>query len=470
MNASNASILLPALLAASCASYRDLRTPPSAGIETVVRLDSTSGAPPPDTTFPGDAPWREYFSDPGLRALIAEGLDSSADLQVALARIEATEAALSSSRVGQGPAVSAMGAASYTRRSNGSDGVLGTASDAASLGLTASWELDLWGRLSSVSKARYAAVLESREYADLVRTQVVADVATGYYTLLALDEQIQATEESVDLLERSAETMSALREAGTQTDAAVAQTRAAAQGARISLTVLKRQVLAQENALSVLLGRAPGPITRSTLETQTPPVGIGKGVPIQALARRPDVRQAELAVQEAWATTDAARSALWPTLTLTGGSSSGTFFGLVGGFSGFFSLDNLVANLAGSLVQPLTGRGALKAAVRTAEASQREALVEFRRTVLVAGQEVSDVLAGYAAASERDSLREEQIASLERTVEATDLLLGAGEANSVEVISAQEGLLAARLARISDRLERLTLAVDLYRSLGGGTR
>jgi outer membrane protein TolC len=237
------------------------------------------------------------------------------------------------------------------------------------------------------------------------------------------------------------------------------------------LLSLEQQVRQEENAICVLLGRKPGPIDRSVLDQQDSTIGfLRDGVPVSALSHRPDVRQAELAVEAAYATTDAARAALYPTLAITSGGASTTFVGFVGAFGDFFNPANLMASLTASLTEPVFDRGALNADVRIAEGAQEESLLAFRQSVLAAGEEVSDILYGYGQSLRKDEFRQKQIASLEKAVEATDLLLTAGEVDYIEVLTAQQGLLAARLSQVDDRLERLTYTVDLYQALGGGVR
>jgi NodT family efflux transporter outer membrane factor (OMF) lipoprotein len=471
MNATKTApcVALVAGLLSSCSSYKSLSAPPPMDAAGLVRDGKDGGT---DTSSVADIPWRSYFADPKLRALLAEGLDSNSDLRTALVRIDQAEASLGAARAGQAPAVTAVAGANRTQTSAGNRGrdVLGYTTQGASLGFSATWEFDLWGRLSSASKAKYAALLGSREYANLVRTQVVANIASDYDKLLALDKEVEVTEETIALLAKSAQTMAALKQAGSQTEAAVEQTNATLYGTRLSLLSLEQQVRQEENAICALLGRKPGPIERSTLEEQAPPAGFTTGVPVAALSHRPDVRQAELGVEAAYATTDAARAALYPTLAITSGGASNTFVGFVGGFGNFFSLANLMASLTASFTQPVFDRGALKADVEIAEGARKESLLAFRQTVLAAGEEVSDILYGYGQSLRKDEFRQKQIGSLERAVHATDLLLTAGEVNYIEVLTAQQGLLAARLSQVDDRLERLTYVVDLYKALGGGVR
>jgi NodT family efflux transporter outer membrane factor (OMF) lipoprotein len=471
MNAAKTALgsALVAGLLFSCSSYKSLSAPPAMDAAGLVRDGKDSGT---DTASVANIPWRSYFADPKLQVLLAEGLDSNSDLRTAIVRIDQAEASLGAARAGQAPAITAVAGANRTQTSTGNHGrdVLGYPSQGATLGFSATWELDLWGRLSSASKAKYAALLGSREYANLVRTQVVADIASDYDKLLALDKEVEVTEQTIALLTKSSQTMAALKQAGSQTEAAVEETNATLYGTQLSLLTLESEVRQEENAICVLLGRKPGPVDRSTLDQQVLPAGFGTGVPVEALSHRPDVRQAQLAVEAAYATTDAARAALYPTLAITSGGASSTFVGFVGAFGDFFSLANLMASLTASLTEPVFDRGALDANVEIAKGAQKESLLAFRQTVLAAGEEVSDILYGYGQSLRKDEFRQKQIASLEKAVDATDQLMSAGQVNYLEVLTAQQGLLAARLSQATDRLERLTYAVDLYKALGGGVR
>ena len=245
------------------------------------------------------------------------------------------------------------------------------------------------------------------------------------------------------------------------------QTNGTLYATQLSLFSLQQQVRDQENALCILLGRKPGPVERASLDQEEMPAGFNTGVPVRALARRPDVRQAELAVKAAYATTDAARASLYPTFAI---NSSNTFLGLAGGLDGFFSPENLMASLAASITQPVFNRGALKADVKSAEAAQKEAVLNFSQTVLAAGQEVSNITFQYGQSQGKQELRQKQIASLQKASEATELLLAAGEVNYLEVLTARQNLLSAKLSQISDRLDQLSCGVKLYQALGGGVR
>lgn len=466
MNAMNPLLaaLFAGVLLGGCSSYRTLAAAPKADVEGAIRNGATQSN---DTTSIADVPWKEYFSDPKLQALISEGLERNADLKTAVLRIQEAEGGLGVSLSASAPTVSVGAGMNHTRTSSGTRGtdVLGYTAHQNTLGFSASWEIDLWGKLGSASKAKYASLLATREVADLVKTRLVSEIARDYYTLLALDKELEVTRTSIEVLRKNVETTTALKEAGRQNSAAVDQGEATFQGAQLSALSLETQIREQENSICVLVGRKPGAVDRGQLDAQALPSPLSNGVSVRLLARRPDVREAELKVQAAYATTDAAKASFYPSLSITSAS-----FGLSGGFTDFFSLGSLAASVSAGLTQPIFDRGKLKSNLKVAQAQQEESLVSFQQTVLEAGQEVSNILYLCEQSRKKEELRKQQIAAIERAAEASTLLLVAGEVNYLEVLSAQTSLLSAQLAGISDRLEKLGYAVDLYRSLGGGLR
>jgi NodT family efflux transporter outer membrane factor (OMF) lipoprotein len=329
----------------------------------------------------------------------------------------------------------------------------------------ASWEVDLWGKLASKSRAQYANYLNSFEYKNLVQTELIGNIAKAYYNLQSFDRQLQITKETIVLLHESAETIAALKEAGQQNAAAVEQSNALLYSTQLLVPALESQIREAENAICLLLGRKPGPIERTSIREQTVNTNLRIGVPVQLLSRRPDVKQTELTLLSAYATADAARANFYPSLTITSAS-----FGLAaGGFSDFFKPENLAANIVAGLTQPIFNRHQLKGNLKIAEAQQEEALLNFRNAVLRAGQEVSNILYGYESSLKKNEFRERQIVSLTNAVDYSKDLLIAGEAIYTEVLSAQQNLLSAQLNQVNDKLEQLIYSVNLYKALGGGS-
>jgi len=449
----------------ACQSYKELPAPPQIETENLLRANDSQKQ---DSTTIADIMWKEYFTDPHLQTLISEGLEKNIDLKIALARIKQSKAGLSIAAGADDPSLAFGAEIQHTRTSSGDDGkkVLGYTTNQNMLGFFASWEIDLWGKLNNESRAQYANYLSSQAYKNLVQTQLVASIANAYYNLLSLDKKLQVTEQTAVLLEKSVETMDALKQAGQLNAASVEQSKALLYRTRLSLPTIKSQIRTQENALCILLDRNLGAIERSSIDTQTITEKLAYGVPAQLLSKRPDVKQAELSVLAAYATTNAAEASFYPSLNISSAS-----FGLASGeFSNFFRVENLAANIVSSLTMPLFNKNQLTGQLNIAEAQQEEALLNFRHTVINAGREVSDILFNYESALSKNAFRDQQIASLSKAVDYTQQLLVAGEANYNDVLLAQQDLLSAQLSRVEDKLEQLTYGVNLYKALGGGQK
>ena len=420
-----------------------------------------------DTTNIASIPWKEYFTDANLCSLIEKGLENNPDMLIAATRIQQAEAVMSMAKVAYLPSLTLIGNVDKTQISNGAGGrdVLGyNYKTSYALGLSTSWELDVWGKLNRQSKARYAQLLASHAGRNLVQTNLIANIANAYYSLLALDEQLHVTKETIKLLEESTSTMQALKDAGMLNQAAVEQSKALLYNTQISIPTIESQIRELENTICFLTGQNPDGVTRSSMRSQSVPKELKSGIPMQMLAKRPDVMQAELSFRSAFEMTGAARASFYPNLSLTG---------MIGftpaSMSNFFSLENIAANIVGNLAQPIFAKKQLKAQYKIAQAQQQEALLTFEKVVINAGKEVSDILFRYESSLKKNGLRVKQVESMAKSVEYTHELLKAGEANYVEVLSAEQNLLQAQLGQISDKLEQLQASVSLYRALGGGT-
>jgi len=449
----------------SCRNYKELTKVPQPDTKNMVR-DAVENST--DTTSLAIIPWKSYFPDARLQTLIAEGLNHGYNMQVAMTRIQQAEAGLYISKSALLPSVSATGRVDYTRLSSGKKGtdVFGYTSNMNSLGITASWEADLWGKLTSQTKSKYAAYLNTLEYKKLIQTTLISTIAKSYYSLMALDEQLRTTKATIVLLQKSTETLQALKDAGQITAAGVEQSKALLYSTQLSVFDLESRMRQQENAICVLIGRAPGSINRGSINDQIIPSTMNGNVSVRTLANRPDVKQAELSLQSAYALTDAAKAAFYPSFsinTLSLGFAAG-------GVSNFFSPANLAAEIIAGITQPIFSRGQLKGNLKISKAQQDEALLTFSNTLLVAGQEVSDILYSYKSLVNKNAWRDKQVESLVKSVDYTQELLKAGEANYTEVLSAQQNLLSAQLSKVNDKLDQLTQSVSLYKALGGGVQ
>jgi len=423
---------------------------------------------PTDTTTIANIPWREYFSDPVLQALIDEGLTNNYDLRLAYNRIQQAEAGLYIAKSAYFPTVALGAQVTHTQKSisNGKERVLGyNGGDQWALGFVVQWEADIWGKLNSKTKAQYANLVSTHAYRNLIQTSLVANIATTYYSLLALDEQLKITLETIELLKESTATMQAMMQAGLLNRAGVKQSEALLYSTQVSVPDLQMQINQLENSLSLLLGRKPGSISRTTIDNQAVPAELQVGIPAQMLAKRPDVLQAEMGFRYAFEMKNVAQRSLYPSLTL--GSSSSVGFAS-NTLSQFFKPTNILANIVGGLTQPIFAGNQLRGQYKIAKAQQEEALLTFEQTVLTASQEVSNIMFTYETSLRKNEDRAKQVDALSLAVGDTQQLLKAGEANYTEVLQAEQSLLQAQLGQVSDKLEQLQASVNLYRALGGG--
>lgn len=416
-----------------------------------------------DTTSVADMPWQQVFTDSTLQALISEGLDKNLDLQVAIARIKSAEANLRSSKGALLPSFSINGSASYSKLANVPSVATGFATEQYQLYGSTSWEIDLWGKLRSAKRAALANLLASDAYKRTVQTQLIASIATQYYTLLALDEQLVITNQNVAKLGEYQRTMEELQNASLVTGADLMQSKANLHATEAMVPDLKQQIRETENALSILLGRSPGAIERNNIEGQQPAIPLETGVPSLLLSNRPDVQQAEMQLRSAFEMVNSARAYFYPSITLSG---AGGF--TAGGIDELFDPSSLFGNIAGGLMQPVFNNGANKARLESNIAAKEEAYATFKQTLLTAGQEVSNALFAYDMADDKLDSRTQQLDALEKAVSYNEELLQYSESDYLNVLTAQQNLLSAQLNVVTDRLQKLQSMIELYRALGGG--
>ncbi len=416
-----------------------------------------------DTATIADKPWEELFTETTLHQLIQEGLDNNPDLRIAVQRVLEAEAYFSQSKAALLPGISAKGTATYIRNPESvyPDGPREINSN--QLVIEASWEIDLWGKLRSSKRAAYANLLAGDAGQKAVQTRLIANIASTYYSLIGLDAKLIITRQTVKNNIDLVETIKALKESGKVTGAAVVQSEAARYAAEVTIPDLEQQIRETENTLCLLLGRVPGTIQRGKIDEQALSSVLNTGIPAQLLDNRPDVMQALYGVMNAYEITNNARAGFYPALTLTAST-------------GFAATDlnqlldpkSFAANVIGGLAQPLFNRKVNVTRLKVARAQQEEALINFRNTLLKAGQEVNNSLGSYQSSVQKIALRKLQLEALVKSVDYTKELLNYGSANYTEVLNAQTNLLSAQLSSVNDRLQQLNAVVSLYRALGGG--
>ncbi len=444
-------IICLAVLATGCGIYKPYTRPE---ISTEGLYGSAESA---DTATFGNVAWREVFTDPQLQALIAEALENNTDMQSAHWRVKEAEASLRSARLAYLPSFNFAPQGSVSSFDNSA------AAKTYSIPVTASWQIDLFGGLTNAKRKSKAVYAQSKEYRQAVRTQLIAGVANLYYTLLMLDSQEQVTRQTADKWKKSVEIMRAMKEAGMTTEAGVAQYEGTYYSILTSLSDLAHNIRQTENSLCSLLGRAPRAIGRGSLDAQQMPRELVVGIPVQMLSNRPDVRASEFALMEAYYATAQARSALYPSITLSGSAGWTNNAGAM-----IVNPGKLLLNAAAQLLQPIFNAGANRARVKIMKAQQEEAKLAFQQTLLNAGAEVNNALSQYQSARSKTESRARQIEALERAVESTELLMQYSSTTYLEVLTAQQSLLSAQLSQIADRFDEIQGVVNLYQALGGG--
>lgn len=416
-----------------------------------------------DTNTIANLHWNEVFTDPALQKLISAGITQNLNLQIAYTRIQQAQAYYAQSNSAYYPTLSANAQVTESKLSTVQGFGIRKSATQYQLGVTSGWDANIWGRLGSARRASLASLLQTETAARAVQTQLVSGIASYYYSLLSLDKQLAITQQTVYNWDTTVQTMRALKEAAVVTGAAVVQSEASRYGAEVTIPDIKRSIKETENALSILLGNVPDSIPRSNIDNQTANALLRTGVPAQLLANRPDVQEAEYNFRAAFEETNVARTYFYPSLTITGsaGISSLTL-------KDFFNAGSVFASIAGGLTQPILNGRLNRTRLEVAKVQQQEALLSFKNTLLTGGQEVSDAIALYQAATDKASVRTLQLNALQKSVEYSQELLRYGSANYTEVINARQSLLGAQLGQVNDRLQQLQAVVDLYRSLGGG--
>lgn len=443
-------ILIPILLLLtivstnSCALYKEYERPDIAFVDSLYNRIPTAD----DYESIASLTWKELFADTLLHSLIELGLENNTDLEIARLKVEQAEATLKTSKLAFYPNVSFS--AQVGANQNGSN---------YSLAPTASWEVDAFGRLHNTKEGAKAALAATEAYQQAVQTQLIATIADAYYTLLMLDEQLDISKRTLNTWEENIRTLSALKRAGKTNEAAVLQAKANKVNVEASILSLEKQIIEQENSLSALLGLVPQEFERNALSEQVFPDTLLMGLPLSSLVNRPDVRQAEYKLVEAYYATNVARSYFYPSITLSGSAGWSGVSGNPGDF---------IFNAVGSLMQPIFNQGKNKARLKISESQRQEALLNFKQTLLDAGTEANNALISWQTARKRLDSDKLQIVYLKGAVMNTQLLMKNGQADYLEVLTAQKNLLQAELTETNDRYLEIQSVIMLYHALGGG--
>ena len=445
-----------ALTLSSCNIYKKYELPTE---NSYVKTYEESLQAQKDSTSLPYLKWEEVFTDPVLQGYIRTALENNKDLDNAVKNIDMAKAQLKGAKLSYLPAVGLNpngGASKYGENE--------MSKWSYTIPMSISWEIDLFGKILNRKRGARIAVDQMEDYWQAVRSQIICSVANCYYSLMMLNQQLDLTERTSVIWKDQVESMKLMKEAGRVNEAAVVQSTAQYWSIMGSIPDLKHSIHELQNTMSLLLHTYPQEWKVSENLDFTLPVNLQSGVPMTYLAARPDVRAAERGLAAAYYNTNSARSAFYPSLTI---SSNGGFTNLLGSI--VTNPGKWFIQLAGSLAAPLFSRGQNIANLEVAKAKQAQAMNDFETSVLSASADVSDALAAYRFNNEKREYLMQQIDYLEKSVEYTQELLMLNTSTTyLEVLTAQSSLLSAQMSSLTCWHNKVNALISLYQAVGGG--
>ena len=458
-------IFFVSFLVVSCHTRQNYQRANDVVDEKLFRTDAL----PKDSLSMANLSWKEIFTDAVLQKHIAKALENNLDIRIALQNIASAEAYLKQSKAAYQPTISVGPDYSFNTSSlNTQFGqIVGERRYINQFDITANlgWELDLWGKLKGQEKAQYAAYLSSVAAHQNVKSNLVASIATAYYQLLAFDEQKKIFSNTIEIRKKNLETTKALKDAGIVSEVAVQQSEAMVYNAEASLVTLDVQIQMLENTISLLMGEPSHEIERTSLSTQNFALNTDLGYPSALLANRPDVKQAEFNLINAFELTNAAKAQFYPSLRITGSTGVQSV-----DIDKLFSGNSVFANVLVGLAQPILNKRQIRTNYEVSLANQERAYLNFRKTILNAGNEVSDALKMYNAQDQFIAFKKKELSAYDKSVEFSQELVNYGMANYLEVLNANVNKLNAEINIANAQYTKLQAGVELYRALGGGWR
>ena len=458
-------IFFVSFLVVSCHTRQNYQRANDVVDEKLFRTDAL----PKDSVSMANLSWKEIFTDAVLQKHIAKALENNLDIRIALQNIASAEAYLKQSKAAYQPTISVGPDYSFNTSSlNTQFGqIVGERRYINQFDITANlgWELDIWGKLKGQEKAQYAAYLSSVAAHQNVKSNLVASIATAYYQLLAFDEQKKIFSNTIEIRKKNLETTKALKEAGIVSEVAVQQSEALVYNAEASLVTLDVQIQMLENTISLLMGEPSHEIERTSLSTQNFALNTDLGYPSALLANRPDVKQAEFNLINAFELTNAAKAQFYPSLRITGSTGVQSV-----DIDKLFSGNSVFANVLVGLAQPILNKRQIRTNYEVSLANQEKAYLNFRKTILNAGNEVSDALKMYNAQDQFIAFKKKELSAYDKSVEFSQELVNYGMANYLEVLNANVNKLNAEINIANAQYTKLQAGVELYRALGGGWR
>lgn len=461
MKIQNISIVLAAAVSASaltgCGIYQkyDASRMDSELVKEYAEAAKTAGQ---DGDAFGNTPWQEVFTDPLLADYINRALANNKDLRNAKLNVDIAHAQLKGAKLSYLPSV-ALGPNGAGASYAGSD-----ISWTYQLPLSVNWEIDAFGKILNAKRGAKMTELQMKAVEQATRSQIIAGVAQCYYSIAALQAQLDLSRETAQLWKESVNVMKNLKEAGRLREDAVVQSQAQYYSIESSITDIETSLHEANNTMSLLLNTMPQTWPIPASASLSMPVVKRTAVPMSELAARPDVLASEMALASAYYSTASARSAFYPSIAIT---ANGGFTNLLGSF--IQNPGDWFYQLAGSLTAPLFARGQNIARLEAAKAQQKQALNNFEYTLMSAAADVSDALTVYEKSMAKQAWLKLQVEDLAKAVDITnELLLFDGSTTYLEVLTAQKNLLGAQTAQITTNLTVARSVINLYQNLGGG--
>lgn len=459
------SVLFSLFIITSCITREKYESPKDAINENLFRTDFL----PKDSLSLATVSWKEIFTDPVLQKHISKALENNLDVRVALQNINAANSYLKQSKAAYLPTLSAGPNYTFQTQSLNTQSaqILNQRNYGNQFDVTANigWEADIWGKLKSQEKAQLATYLGTVSAHQAVKSDLVASVASAYFQLLIFGDQKRIINETIALRKKNLETTSALKDAGTLTEVAVQQSQALVYNAESLLISIDIQIALLENTMSLLMNEPSHSIERTTIASQKMPINLALGYPANLLENRPDVKAAEYNLMNAFELTNVAKAQFYPSLRV---SASG---GIVAkDLDQLFSANSLFANVIAGLAQPLLNKRQIKTQYEVSVANKEIAYLNFRKSVLTAGKEVSDALKVYQSQDAFINLKKKEMMAYKKSVDYSQELVNYGMANYLEVINATVNQLNAELNISNAEYSKLDAGIELYRALGGGWR
>ena len=452
------SIAMTTLLLSSCVLFRNYERPAEINTDGIYG-DVQSGG----EQSLGDIKWREFFTDPQLLVLIEKGLANNTDMKNADLKIQEVQYALKCAKLAYFPNIyfNPSGTVSkawdpYARNDYSTNTTY-------SLPATMSWQIGSLGSLRNTKKKAEVNVEQLKNAKQAVQAALVANIASMYYTLSSLDEQLALNQTTRDNWGTYLDMEKKLMNAGQANIAAVASIEATYHSMCTNVIAIEDNIKVIENSLGTILGETAGHISRGALSTFQSPSILATGAPIRILSCRPDVKAAELELASAFYEKNIAISSFYPSLNI---SATGQFTNSLGG--GAINPGIMIGNAVASLSQPIFSNGRIRAQYKISKAEMEVATNNFKQAIIAAGNEVNTAMVELKGAEDQKELIGKQVTSLETALEATQKLYALSSTNYLNVITAQNSLLTAQMSQIKNRMDAINATIDLYQALGGG--